>query len=54
MSTFVEIGPSVLEKIFEGSFFIYGHDGYLGHVTLIIYIYTLLPPPIDASHEIWL
>ena len=33
----MEIGPLVLEKIFEGFFFtIYGHGGHLGHVTRIL------------------
>ena len=33
----MEIGPLVLEKIFEGVFFtIYGHGGHLGHVTRIL------------------
>ena len=35
-----EIDPPVLEKkIFEGVCTIFGQCGYLGHVTLIIYIY---------------
>ena len=38
MPSFVEIGPPVLEKIFEGGFTIYGHDGQLGHMIWIIYI----------------
>ena len=33
---FREIGPPVLEKIFEGFFSIYGHGGHLGHVTSIM------------------
>ena len=32
----MEIGPLVLEKIFEGFFTIYGHGGHLGHVTRIL------------------
>ena len=35
---FVEIGPPVLEKIFEGFFTIYGPGGHLGHVTMILRI----------------
>ena len=34
--SFVEIGPPVPEKIFEGFFPIYGHGGHLGHVTSIM------------------
>ena len=37
ISSFVEIGPSVPKKIFKG-FTIYGHGGYLGHVTSIMSI----------------
>ena len=40
MPSFVEIGPSVPEKmIFEGFYHIYG--GHLGHVTWIIYIHPI-------------
>ena len=42
MSSFVEIGPPVLEKIFEG-FLPYGHGGHLGHVTWISYIHIGSP-----------
>ena len=38
MPSFVEIGPPILEKIFEAFFTICGHGGHLGHVTWIIYI----------------
>ena len=34
--SFVEIGPLVPEKIFEGFFTIYGRGGHLGHVTSIM------------------
>ena len=41
----MEIGPPVLEKIFEGVFTIYGHGGHLGHVTsiLLTIFYFLVP-----------
>ena len=32
----MEIGLPVPEKIFKGFFTIYGHGGYLGHVTSIM------------------
>ena len=35
--SFVEIGPPVPERIFEGFFHI-GHGDHLGHVTSIIFI----------------
>ena len=31
--SFVEIGSSIQETIFEGLFIIYGHGRHLGHVT---------------------
>ena len=34
--SFVQIGPPVPEKIFEGFFTIYGRGGNLGHVTSIM------------------
>ena len=34
--SFVEIGPPVPEKIFEGFLSIYGHGSRLGHVTSIM------------------
>ena len=36
ISSFVEIGPPVPEKIFEGFFTIYLGGGHLGHVTSIM------------------
>ena len=36
ISSFVKIGLPVTEKIFKGSFTIYGHGGHLGHVTSIM------------------
>ena len=44
MPSFFEIIPPVPEKkIFGRVYTIYGHGGHLGHVTLIIYIYTDSP-----------
>ena len=41
MPKFFEIGVPVPEKKISKVFFtIYGHGGHLGHVTLIIYIYS--------------
>ena len=42
---FHEIGPLVLEKIFEGFYHIYWHGGHLGHVTRIMLtnFYFLVP-----------
>ena len=34
--SFIEIGPPVPEKIFEGIFTIYGRGSHLGHVTSIM------------------
>ena len=34
--SYVEIGPPLPEKIFEGFSTIYGHGGHLGHVTSIM------------------
>ena len=36
--SYMEIGPPVPEKIFEGFFTIYGRGGHLGHVTSIVLI----------------
>ena len=53
MSSFVEIGPPVLEKkIFDGFYHIYGHGGHLGHVSWIIN--KLVFRPTDVSYKIWL
>ena len=43
--SFVEIGPPVPEKIFEGFFAIYGRGGHLSHVTRIMSsdFYFLVP-----------
>ena len=44
MPSFVEIGPSVLEKkIFLRVFTIYGHGSHLGHVTWISYLHIGSP-----------
>ena len=57
MPSFFEIGPPVLEKIFEGFLlyivnmyiygrsgpYIYGRSGHLGHVTWISYIHIGSP-----------
>ena len=54
MPSFVEIGPTVLEKkIFEGFL------PYMGMVAILVfdldYLYKhWLPHPIDASHKMWL
>ena len=36
LPSFLEVGPPVPEKIFEGFFAIYGRGGHLGHVTSIM------------------
>ena len=37
ISSFVEIGPPVPEKILKGfTIILYGHGGHLGHVTSIV------------------
>ena len=42
---FVEIGPPVLEKIFDVFFTIYESGGHLGHVTSILIMdFNLLVP----------
>ena len=53
MPSFVEISPSVLEKIFEGFL------PYMGMAAILVYdldfLYThWFPLPIDASYKIWL
>ena len=50
MLSFKIIGLLVLEKIHK-VFTIYGHGGYLGHMTRTIYK-LLFPLPKDALHEI--
>ena len=45
MPSFIEISPSVPDKKFLKGFYhiCHGHDGHLGHVTLIIYIHIGYP-----------
>ena len=51
--SFVEIGPLVLEKIFECFFTIYGRGGHLGHVIKILRSNFCSPYP-WMLHTIWL
>ena len=46
----MEISQSVLEKIFDMVFTIYGHGGHLGHVTQMRE-QTLVPPTHRGSAE---
>ena len=41
------------EEYFKG-FAIYGHDGYLGHVTKTIFTKCMFPVPKEAPHKNWL
>ena len=46
ISSFVEVDlPAPVQKIFEGVFTIYGHDGHLGYVISIISTHFYLHVP---------
>ena len=57
MPCFVKISPLVPQKTFFDGFYHICHDvhgDHLGHVTWIIFIYALVPIPIDSSYQVWL